>query len=119
MLPRRSVWQHVESDAGNCMGRRCPTYDKCFYQSARRRMENADLLVCNHALFFSDLALRARGRGFLPDYKHVILDEAHEMEDVASEHFGMKFSEGGVKHLLRALLAKQLCAPILNSTVLR
>ena len=103
--PGADVWEQSVSDPHNCMGRRCPTYDKCFYQSARRRMENADLLVCNHALFFSDLALRARGRGFLPDYKHVILDEAHEMEDVASEHFGMKFSEGGVKHLLRALLA--------------
>ena len=103
--PGADVWEQAVSDPHNCMGRRCPTYDKCFYQTARRRMENADLLVCNHALFFSDLALRARGRGFLPDYKHVILDEAHEMEDVASEHFGMKFSEGGVKHLLRALLA--------------
>ncbi len=103
--PTHSVWEQAQSDAHNCMGRRCPTYDKCFYQAARRRMENADLLICNHALFFSDLALRSRGRGFLPDYRHVILDEAHEIEDVASEHFGMKFSESGVRHLLRALLA--------------
>ena len=103
--PTHSVWEQAQSDAHNCMGRRCPTHDKCFYQAARRRMENADLLICNHALFFSDLALRSRGRGFLPDYRHVILDEAHEIEDVASEHFGMKFSESGVRHLLRALLA--------------
>ena len=61
LLPRPMVWERVESDAGNCMGRRCPTYEKCFYQAARRRMEHADLLVVNHALFFSDLALRAQG----------------------------------------------------------
>ncbi|MBM4113175.1 MAG: DEAD/DEAH box helicase, partial [Phycisphaerae bacterium] len=47
-LSRPSVWEHAQSDAHNCMGRRCPTYDKCFYQAARRRMEHGDLLVCNH-----------------------------------------------------------------------
>ncbi|MFM1805012.1 MAG: hypothetical protein RL136_1891 [Planctomycetota bacterium] len=103
VLPRRSVWQHVESDAGNCMGRRCPTYDKCFYQSARRRMENADLLICNHALFFSDLALRTRGASFLPAYDHVIFDEAHHLEDVASGHFGLRVGESRAKHQLRGL----------------
>ena len=102
-LPRRGVWEHVESDAGNCMGRRCPTYDKCFYQSARRRMENADLLICNHALFFSDLALRSRGGGFLPAYDHVIFDEAHHLEDVASGHFGIRVGESRTRHVLRTL----------------
>ncbi len=57
-LPPSVVWDQVQSDTHNCMGRRCPTYDTCFYQAARRRMENADILVCNHAIFFSDLALR-------------------------------------------------------------
>jgi ATP-dependent DNA helicase DinG len=102
-LPRRSVWEHVESDAANCMGRRCPTYDKCFYQSARRRMENADLLICNHALFFSDLALRSKGAGFLPAYDHVIFDEAHHLEDVASGHFGLRVGESRARHMLRTL----------------
>ena len=104
-LKRPGVWDHVQSESGNCLGRRCPTHDECFYQSARRRMENADLLVCNHALFFSDLALRIRGAGFLPPYRHVILDEAHTIEDVAAEHFGLRVSEGRVRHLLRLLLA--------------
>ncbi len=99
-----TIWEQVQSDTHNCMGKRCPTYDKCFYQSARRRMENADILVCNHALFFSDLAMRSRGRGFLPDYTHVILDEAHEIETVASENFGSRLSESGVKHFLRTLV---------------
>ncbi len=106
-LKRPGVWDHVQSDGGNCMGRRCPTHDECFYQSARRRMENADILVCNHALFFSDLALRMRGAGFLPPYTHVILDEAHTVEDVAAEHFGLRVSEGRVRHLMRMLLSER------------
>jgi len=103
-LPPPGVWELVQSDVHNCMGRRCEQFDKCFYQAARRRMENADILVCNHALFFSDLALRSRGLGFLPPYKHVILDEAHHLEEIAAEHFGRRVSEGRVRHLLRTLL---------------
>ncbi|MEC7196974.1 MAG: DEAD/DEAH box helicase, partial [Planctomycetota bacterium] len=61
--PRGDVWDLVRSDSGNCMGRKCPRHDSCFYQLARRRMESGQLLICNHALFFSDLALRARGAG--------------------------------------------------------
>ena len=98
-----AVWDRVMSDSGNCMGRRCPTYDKCFYQNARRRMERGDLLVVNHALFFSDLALRSAGVGFLPPYDHVILDEAHTVEDVAADHFGLRVSEAKVRLLLGAL----------------
>jgi len=102
-LSRPSVWEHAQSDAHNCMGRRCPTYDKCFYQAARRRMEHGDLLVCNHALFFADLAMRSRGASFLPPYQHVVIDEAHEAEMVASEHFGVRIGEAGIEHLLRSL----------------
>ena len=114
-LKRPAVWDHVQSESGNCMGRRCPTHDECFYQSARRRMENADVLVCNHALFFSDLALRMRGAGFLPPYRHVILDEAHTVEDVAAEHFGLRVSEGRVRHLLRMLLSERTNRGVLAS----
>lgn len=102
-LSRPGVWEHVQSDANNCMGRRCPTYDKCFYQAARRRMERGDLLVCNHALFFADLALRSRGAAILPPYHHVILDEAHEVESVAGTHFGLRLSEARLHHFLRTL----------------
>ncbi|MCC7146185.1 MAG: DEAD/DEAH box helicase [Phycisphaeraceae bacterium] len=100
---RAGVWDQVQSDASNCMGRRCSTYQDCFYQKARRRAEHADLLVVNHALFFSDLALRSAGAGFLPPYDHVILDEAHTIEDVAADHFGISISEYGVRLLLHAL----------------
>jgi len=102
-LPRPEVWDYAQSDTHNCMGRKCPSYDKCFFQAARRRMENGDLLVCNHALFFSDLALRTRGVGFLPPYDHVILDEAHSVEEVAADHFGLNLAESRIAHLLRLL----------------
>jgi ATP-dependent DNA helicase DinG len=102
-LPRHDVWDFAQSDTHNCMGRKCPTYEKCFYQMARRRMENGNLLICNHALFFADLALRQVGVGFLPKYKHVILDEAHCVEEVAAEHFGVSLSEGRIRHLLNLL----------------
>ena len=101
--PRPEVWDQARSDKDNCMGRRCPHHDECFYQEARRAMEKANLLVCNHAVFFADLALRMAGQGMLPRYDHVILDEAHGVEDVASEHLGMSLTEGQVAHLLRTL----------------
>ncbi|GJM18222.1 MAG: helicase [Phycisphaeraceae bacterium] len=104
-IERPGVWDKVQSDSGNCMGRRCPHYQECFYQQARREMEQANLLVCNHALFFADLALRARGSGMLPVYQHVILDEAHGVEDVAADHFGVRVTEGRVFHLLSSLVS--------------
>lgn len=102
-LERPGVWDRVQSDSGNCMGKRCPTFKQCFYQNARAKLETANLLVCNHALFFSDLALRAEDAGFLPQYHHVVIDEAHGAEDVASDHFGVSLSEGRVNHLLNTL----------------
>ncbi|XVJ58365.1 MAG: helicase [Tepidisphaera sp.] len=106
-IERPGVWDKVESDSGNCMGRKCQNYQACFYQRARRKMERGNLLICNHALFFSDLALRAQDAGFMPDYHHVVLDEAHNIEDVASEHFGVSLSEGRVMHLLSTLYAER------------
>jgi ATP-dependent DNA helicase DinG len=82
-------------------------------------MENADLLVCNHALFFADLALRMKGLGVLPEYRHVILDEAHALEDVASEHFGLRFGEGTVRRLLRQLLSANHSRGFLNAITLK
>ncbi len=107
MLPRGDAWDLVQSDSGNCLGRKCPRFGDCFYQRARSAMEEGDLLICNHALFFSDLALRMGGGGFLPRYDHVILDEAHAIEDVAADHFGRSVSEARVSHLLRALSGRR------------
>ena len=101
--PQPAVWDLVESDSGNCLGRQCPDYNKCFYFKARRQMHGANVLVVNHALFFSDLALRRAGASLLPEYKTVILDEAHTLEDVASEHLGLQVGRGSVDYLLNKL----------------
>ena len=87
--PLGAVWDEVASDTSNCLGRKCPTYSKCHYFAARRRMLNAQLLIVNHALLFSDLALRRQGVSILPDYDAVIFDEAHNVEAVAGDHLGI------------------------------
>ncbi|MBY0312412.1 MAG: hypothetical protein K2W85_10105 [Phycisphaerales bacterium] len=116
-LDRPEVWDLARSDSDNCLGRKCPTYKECFYQSARRELEKANLIICNHALFFSDLALRVRGaasgggggggaagvKAILPNYDHVIFDEAHNLEDAACDHFGLSLSLPRVLRLLRTL----------------
>jgi ATP-dependent DNA helicase DinG len=101
--PSVQVWDLVESDSGNCLGRKCPEFKKCFYFKARREIYNANVLVVNHALFFSDLALRRVGAGLLPDYKVVIFDEAHTLEDVAADHLGLDITRGSVEYLLNKL----------------
>jgi ATP-dependent DNA helicase DinG len=101
--PSPLTWELIESDSGNCMGRKCKTYQECFYFKARRQSQSAQLLIVNHALFFTDLALRREGAGFLPDYRAVIFDEAHTLEDVAAEHFGLGISRTGIERLLTRL----------------
>lgn len=101
--PDPSVWDLVESDTNNCLGGKCPDYEKCFYFKARRKVHGADILVVNHALFFSDLALRKEGFSLLPDYQVAILDEAHTIEDVAGDHLGLRITRGQVDYLLHRL----------------
>lgn len=117
-IPPHAVWDAVQSDSENCLGRRCPSYEQCFYQSARRRLEHADLLICNHAIFFADLVLRDGERGFLPAFQHLILDEAHTLEDVAAEHLGGRLTEGQVEHLLRGLYDERTHRGLLASVKL-
>lgn len=101
--PEIAVWEKVSSEHGNCMGRRCPHYRGCFYQAARRKAQQAQILVVNHALFLSDLALRANDVKILPDYDFVVIDEAHTLEQVAAEHFGAEVADSQVRYLLQAL----------------
>lgn len=96
-----SVWDRVCAEHGNCLGKKCKFYEPCFWQAAKRRMNSGNVLVVNHALFFSDLALRAAGVSYLPKYDMAVLDEAHTLEDVAGDHFGIKFSEFAIRNLLR------------------
>ncbi len=106
--PQREIWDEVQSEHGNCLGRKCPTYDECFYYRARRRVWNANILVVNHALFFSDLALRREGASILPDYDVVVFDEAHTIEAVAGEHLGISLSTGQLRYLFNKLFNERL-----------
>ncbi len=102
--PLGSVWDEVASDSSNCLGRKCATYDKCHYFQARRRVQGAQILVVNHAMFFTDLAIRRQlGFGVLPDYDAAILDECHTIESVASSHLGIKVTNGQVQYALNKL----------------
>ncbi|MDR3621659.1 MAG: helicase C-terminal domain-containing protein [Paludisphaera borealis] len=101
--PNPGVWDAVQSENGNCLGRECPRHKECFYFKARRRVWTANLLIVNHALFVSDLALRASGFGLLPDYDVAIFDEAHTLEAVAGEHLGLQLSNVGVDYTLARL----------------
>lgn len=103
--PLAPVWELIESDSGNCMGKKCDDYDECFYFKARRNIHNAKVLVVNHALFLVDLALRSINPdvGILPKYQAVIFDEAHTLEDVAAEHLGLSITRGQCDYLLNRL----------------
>ena len=102
--PSGSLWDEVSSDTSNCLGRKCPTYDKCFYYQARRRVQGAQILIVNHALFFTDLAIRDElGWGIIPDYNVAVLDECHTIESVASAHLGLKVTNGQVQYTLNKL----------------
>ena len=102
-MPSVETWQAVQSEHGNCQGRKCRYYSKCFYWQARRKLETADIIVANHALLFSDLVLKEAGASVLPDYQRVILDEAHTIEHVAEDHFGIRISQFGLSYLLNRL----------------
>ncbi|MBL9091744.1 MAG: helicase [Planctomycetaceae bacterium] len=101
--PLPQVWDETQSEHTNCMGRACPTYEQCFYYRARRRVANAQLLIVNHALFFSDLALRMQGASILPEYDAVVFDEAHTLEAVAGDHMGLGVSSSQVDYQLNKL----------------
>lgn len=103
--PAPMVWDAVASEHGNCLGKKCPEFRGCFYFAARQRMRNANLLIVNHALFMSDLALRGEGNGagILPDYDVAIFDEAHTLEAVAGQHLGLRVSNSQVDFTLNRL----------------
>tara|TARA_R110002049_G_scaffold4601_5_gene32682 strand:- start:951932 stop:954022 length:2091 start_codon:yes stop_codon:yes gene_type:complete len=105
--PDGDVWDEAKSDTGNCLRKKCPHFDKCFYFRARRRANHAQLLVVNHAMLFSDIALRKQGVSLLPDYDAVILDECHTVESVAGDHLGIRITSGQFNYLFNRLYNDQ------------
>jgi len=99
-----SFWRHIDARSESCLGQKCPDYNECFITRMRSRAQEADIVVVNHHLFFADLSLRNGNYGsVLPDYTAVILDEAHLVEEVASEYFGAHVSNYQIEDLVRDL----------------
>ncbi len=99
-------WNEVCCNPDTCRRQECPYYlERCFYYRMRRQAEAADIVVVNHSLFFSDLSLKMLDprSGILPDYDVVIFDEAHHLEDVAGDIFGIEFSNYRVNSILNRL----------------
>jgi ATP-dependent DNA helicase DinG len=95
------VWPLVTSTAENCLGQKCPDYSKCHVVKARKAAQEADLVVVNHHLLLADLAMKEEGFvEFLPGAEAVIIDEAHQLPDLAVQFFGVSL---GTRELERAL----------------
>ncbi len=105
--PSGEVWEAAKAESGNCLHQKCPFFAACAYQRSRRQMTTADIVIANHALVFSDLALREAGVQYLPNYDVLILDEAHEVEDGAAEHFGARVSALGINRQLSRFMPKK------------
>ena len=95
------IWRHVTSTAENCLGSECPSYTDCLVMKARRKAMEADILVVNHHLLFADMSLKQEGFGeLLPEAEVIILDEAHQVPEIASKFFSQSLSSYQCQDLL-------------------
>jgi ATP-dependent DNA helicase DinG len=106
-LPETSaLWHKLDARADTCLGQKCKEYDRCFITEMRRRAAESDIIIVNHHLFFADLSIKleaegAPDAGVLPDCGAVIFDEAHELEDIAGNYFGISVSNLRMDELAR------------------
>src|SRR5262249_1223470 len=103
-LPESSTaWAKVDARSDMCTGQKCPNFGRCFITLMHQRAAESDVVIVNHHLFFADLALRDERNegGILPEYHAVVFDEAHEIEDVAGQYFGVSVSNYRVQELRR------------------
>jgi len=106
--PRGEVWDRVKSESDNCLRVRCPFYEECFFYNSRRRAARARLLIVNHSLLMSDLAVRRASGNYtaaavLPPYSRVILDEAHNLEEAAQNNLSQQITRPGLRQALSRL----------------
>ncbi len=106
-LPPYELWQDIKSDSDDCLRNKCHRFGECFYFEAKRRAEAADILVVNHALLLTDAA---SGGGILPQYDLLIVDEAHNLPDVATDVFSSSVSNRSIRSIANKAL-KKLIAP--------
>jgi ATP-dependent DNA helicase DinG len=96
------LWKKVDARRETCTGQKCREFERCFITQMHQRAAESDLLIVNHHLFFADLALRQNDyAALLPEYAALVFDEAHEMEDVATQYFGVEISSYRVEELAR------------------
>jgi ATP-dependent DNA helicase DinG len=106
-LPEASLlWHKLDARADTCTGQKCSEFERCFITEMRRRAMESDIIIVNHHLFFADLAIKLQAEGapdagILPDAAAVIFDEAHELEDIAGNYFGISVSNLRVEELAR------------------
>ncbi len=103
-LPEGSAaWAKVDARSDLCTGQKCPNYERCFITLMHQRAAESDIVIVNHHLFFADLSLKDENYegGILPDYHAVVFDEAHEIENVAGEYFGVSVSNYRLQDLRR------------------
>lgn len=101
-----ATWDLIACESHNCQGPKCSFFRNCFYYKARQEWENADIVVANHALFFTDLAMRSANDSagtLLPNYGAVLIDEAHTLENNAAEYLGLHLSRAGIIGTLNRL----------------
>jgi len=102
-----AVWPMVTSTNDNCLGTKCPDFDDCHVLKARRRAQEADVVVVNHHLLFADMAIKQRGFGeVLPGADAFVIDEAHQAPELASRFFSASLTRRRVEDLLRDILAE-------------
>lgn len=101
--PPVEVWAQVCAEEGTCVYPAQRSHKECFLSKARAQMQEADLLIVNHALFFSDLAMRAGGGGLLPEFDVAVIDEAHQAEDVAGQALGLRVTQWSFIRWIRSL----------------
>jgi len=118
------LWSRIDARSDLCTGQKCPDFQTCFITAMHQRAHEADLIIVNHHLFFADLAIRHDDFGsILPEYSAVVFDEAHEIEDVASDYFGRQISSYRFEELARdvenMLRVLQIQAPALRKYLVR
>ena len=97
-----SFWNRINARSEICLGQKCPDFETCFITRMRARAEEADVIIVNHHLFFADLSVRGNQYGrVIPDYSSVIFDEAHLIEDIAADYFGVQVSNFQIEELVR------------------
>ncbi|MSV36408.1 MAG: ATP-dependent DNA helicase [Bryobacterales bacterium] len=106
-LPEASTaWAKIDARGDLCTGQKCPQFERCFITLMHQRAQASDLIIVNHHLFFADLAVKeGEMGGIIPDYNAVIFDEAHEIEDVAGQYFGVNVSSYQFEELARDVAA--------------